>query len=73
MTPGQRVRVRPASRMAQRKDIPAEALGVVICSYRVRSRLGEPERVDVRLSNTTLWGVPPDEFEVVGENDPAHA
>jgi hypothetical protein len=66
MTPGQRVRVRPASRIAQNHDAPAEAHGVVVCSYRVRSR----ERVDVRLtSHTTLWGAPADEFEIV--EDPA--
>ena len=45
MTPGQRVRVRPASRIAQRKDVPAEAQGTVLCCYKILARCAAPERV----------------------------
>ena len=65
LTPGQRVRVRPASHLAQRHDAAAGEQGTVICSYRVRAR-GCPERLDVRFSsNTIMWGVAAEEFEAV--------
>ena len=46
----------------------ADAVGTVICSYRVRARVGAPERLDVKFpSNTVMWGVAADEFEAVDE------
>ena len=65
MTPGQRVRVRAASHIAQRKDAPAGEQGTILCCYKVRGRAVE-ERVDVKFSsNAVLWGVAADEFELV--------
>ena len=68
MIPGQRVRVRPASPIVQRHELPAETQGTIVCSYRVRCRANGPERVDVRLAgDTIIWGVAADEFEVIEE------
>ena len=65
MTPGQRVRVRAASRIAQRRDAAAGEQGTILCSYKVRGRICG-ERVDVKFtSNAVLWGVAADEFEPV--------
>ena len=65
MSPGQRVRVRPASHLAQRRDAAAGEQATILCCYRVRSRAFN-ERVDVRFaSNTVMWGVAADEFEPV--------
>ncbi|MDE2362671.1 MAG: hypothetical protein KGM42_08325 [Hyphomicrobiales bacterium] len=63
MTPGQRVRVKAASPIAQRKDAAAGELGTVLCCYTVHGR-ETSERVDVRFaSNAILWGVAADQFE----------
>ena len=65
MTPGQRVRVRPASHIAQRKDAAAGEQGTVLCCYKVRGR-SAAERLDVRFaSNTVMWGVAADQFEPI--------
>ncbi len=65
MTPGQRVRVRPASPIAQRKDAAVGELGTVLCCYRGRGR-DAAERLDVRFaSNTVMWGVAADQFEPI--------
>ena len=65
MTPGQRVRVRSASHLAQRKDAVPGEMGTVLCSYRIRTG-GASERLDVRFSsNMVMWGVAADEFEPV--------
>lgn len=69
MAPGQRVRVRPASHIAQRKDVPLDEQGTVLCCYKVRARAAE--RIDVRFSSSTIWGVAADEFEPIEER--AHA
>lgn len=72
MTPGQRVRVRPASHLAQRKDAAAGEQGTVICCYTVRGR--SAEKVDVRTaSNAVLWGVSADEFELLETSSQTNA
>lgn len=64
MTPGQRVRVRPASQLARRKDAAAGDTGTILCCYKVRGHSGE--RVDVQFSpKAILWGVAAEEFEPV--------
>ena len=69
MTVGQRVRIRAASPICKRDGVPPDAVGTVLCSYRVRSRPGSPERLDVRFSNATvMWGVAANEFEAIEEN-----
>ncbi|MFV0280979.1 MAG: hypothetical protein ACK5JM_09520 [Rhodoblastus sp.] len=66
MKPGQRVRLRAASPIAQRDEAAADAIGVVLCCYEVRCRSGASERLDVRFSaNNVLWGVGIGEFEAV--------
>jgi hypothetical protein len=73
MTPGQRVRVRAASRIAQRRDAAAGETGTVLCSYKIRGRIGA-ERVDVKFtSNAVLWGVAADEFEPLDGGDLSRA
>lgn len=68
MRVGQRVRIRAASPICSRGGVPADAVGVVICSYTVRSRSAAPERIDVRFSgDTVMWGVAANEFEPVEE------
>ena len=68
MKAGQRVRVRSASPIAKRDDLPANAIGTVLCCYQVRARSGSPERVDVKFSDTSvMWGVAANEFEEVDE------
>ncbi len=69
MKTGQRVRLRAASPIARRDRSAAEAVGTVLCSYKVRARGGFPERVDVRFSsNSVLWGVAANEFETVEDS-----
>lgn len=66
MRTGQRVRIRAASPIAKRDELSPETVGTVMCSYKVRSRPGAPERLDVRFSgDTILWGVAAEEFEPV--------
>ena len=69
MAPGQRVRVRPASAIAKRNELPLEALGTVLCSYNVRSKTTARERLDVKFSSQTImWGVAADEFELIEDS-----
>ena len=64
MTPGQRVRVRPASQLARRKDAAAGDTGTILCCYKVRGHSGE--RVDVQFSpKAILGGVSADAFEPI--------
>ena len=73
MTPGQLVRVRAASRIAQRQDAAAGETGTVLCSYKIRGRIGA-ERVDVKFtSNAVLWGVAAEEFEPIDGSDLSRA
>lgn len=73
MTPGQKVRVRAASHIAQRKDAAAGEQGTILCCYKARGR-ATAERVDVRFSsNAVMWGVAADEFEPVEGSDLSRA
>ncbi|HPG04251.1 MAG: hypothetical protein KDJ20_05525 [Hyphomicrobiales bacterium] len=48
--------------------MPTEAVGTVLCSYRVRARAGAPEKLDVKFTgNTVMWGVAAEEFETVDD------
>ncbi|HMN71585.1 MAG TPA: hypothetical protein PKA55_06915 [Rhodoblastus sp.] len=68
MKAGQRVRVRAASPIAKRDDVAPNAVGTVLCCYKVRARTGSPDRVDVKFSETSvMWGVAANEFEEVDE------
>jgi hypothetical protein len=69
MHAGQKVRVKPASRIARDWNIPREALGTVICRYRLlKDKTVAPDRLDVRFSpKLVVWGAPDKEFEVVAE------
>lgn len=68
MKAGQRVRLRAASPIAKRDEMPTEAVGTVLCSYRIRARAGAPEKVDVKFTgNTVMWGVAAEEFETVDD------
>lgn len=69
MKAGQRVRLRAASPIAKRDEMSADAVGTVICSYRVRARPSAPERLDVQFSGKTImWGVAANEFETVEDS-----
>lgn len=69
MKTGQRVRLRAASPIARRDASARDAVGTVICSYKVRARVGSPERVDVKFaSNTVMWGVAANEFETIEDS-----
>lgn len=61
----QKVRFRPDSPVARGLDIPTDAIGTVICRYRIL-REGEPapDRLDARFDDRRVaWGVPEKEFD----------
>jgi hypothetical protein len=67
MNEKKKVRLRPGSPLTGRFGLPAEAIGTVICRYRVL-REGEavPDRMDVRFDERhVIWGVPEKEFEML--------
>lgn len=67
MTKNSQVRFRPSSRLPAHLGVTADAVGTVICNYRIsHPSIGSPERVDVRFDgNRVAWGVPTGEFELV--------
>jgi hypothetical protein len=67
MRAGQKVRLKAASPLKQRLNLPPEALGAVLCSYRVlRGADAAVRRLDVRFSSDLIiWGAPDDQFEPV--------
>ena len=69
MDVGQKVRVRPQSGVAHDWEIPCEALGTVICRYRLlRADLQAPDRLDVRFSaDLVVWGASEEAFEVIAQ------
>ena len=69
MIVGQRVRLRPRSRLAREWDIPPGAEGTLLCEYQIRARtFALPDRLDVRFSQKlVVWGAPAAEFESVCE------
>jgi hypothetical protein len=63
----QKFRFRPDSPVARELNISTDAVGTVICRYRIL-REGElaPEQLDVRFGERRFaWGVPEKEFEVI--------
>ncbi len=67
---GQRVRVKATSQLALSWNVSPEALGTVLCRYKMLTRLSnQPERVDVRFDDQFVaWGCPADEFEAIVES-----
>ena len=69
MRKGQKIRLRASSRAALEWRIPREAVGTVICGYRLFD--GSPravERVDVRFDpDPIVWGAPAAEFDEIQE------
>jgi hypothetical protein len=65
-----KVRFRPESPVARRLDIPADAIGTVICRYRIlRKGAYAPDRLDVQFDQQRVaWAVPENEFEVILRN-----
>ena len=66
---GQKVRLKTASPLKQRLNLPPEAQGAVICSYRLlRGGKAAARRLDVRFSSElVLWGAPDDQFEAIDD------
>ncbi len=63
----QKVRFRPDSPVARELDISTDAIGTVLCRYRIL-REGEPapDRLDVRFGERRFaWGVQEKELEVI--------
>jgi hypothetical protein len=63
----QKVRFKPDSPAARWLDVSTDAIGTVICRYRIL-REGEPvpDRLDVRFDERRFaWGVPEKEFEAI--------
>jgi hypothetical protein len=69
MIAGQKVRLKAASPLKQRLNLPPEALGAVLCSYGLLRPTGSAtRRVDVSFGpSLVVWGVPDDQFEMVGD------
>jgi hypothetical protein len=67
MNEKKKVRIRPGSPLTGRLSLSADAIGTVICQYRVlREGEAAPDRMDVRFDERhVIWGVPEKEFEVV--------
>lgn len=67
---GQKVRLKTASPLKQRFNLPPEALGAVICSYRLlRGAERSAERLDVRFGpELVVWGAPDDQFEAIDDD-----
>jgi len=70
MHTGQKVRLKAASPLKQRLNLPPEALGAVLCSYGLlRSPEGATRRLDVSFGpSLVVWGVPDDQFETVEDD-----
>lgn len=73
MRAGQKVRLKAASPLKQRLDLPPEALGAVLCCYSVlRSSGAATRKLDVSFGpKLVVWGVPDDQFEAVDEGKAA--
>jgi hypothetical protein len=71
MITGQRIRLRPQSRLAREWSIPAYAEGTLICRYQILARDLAPDRLDVRFnSRLVVWGAPAAEFETIDDLQP---
>lgn len=69
MNAGEKVRIKPASPLGMRLNLPINAEGSVLCRYRLlRGHEASPQRLDVRFGpHLVLWGAPDDQFETVRE------
>ena len=69
---GQRLRPLHPSLAEREWGVSADAVGTVLCSYRVLvDRAGTPDRVDVRFgSGVTIWGAPAAEFAPAEDKAP---
>jgi hypothetical protein len=71
MIAGQRIRLRPQSRLAREWSIPANSEGTLICRYQILARDLKPDRLDVRFnSRLVVWGAPASEFEPTDDAQP---
>ena len=69
MHAGQKVRLKAASPLNQRLNLPADALGAVLCSYQLLRGNSSAHRVDVRFGpELVVWGAPDDQFEAVEDD-----
>jgi len=69
----QKVRLRPGSTVGRWLDLSPDAIGIVMCRYRIfREGDAAPDRLDVCFDESCVaWGVPEDEFEVVAHSNDA--
>jgi hypothetical protein len=64
MHAGQRVRLKPDSRLVADRGVSPGCEGIVICAYEGRTPgLGQAQRADVRFEGRVLWSVPSDQLE----------
>jgi hypothetical protein len=70
MHAGQKVRLKAASPLKHRLNLPPEALGAVLCSYGLLRQSGSAtRRIDVSFGpSLVVWGVPDDQFEAVEDD-----
>ena len=63
----QQVRFRSDSSLPRSLDISPDAIGTVICRYRVlKEGKDAPERLDVRFGERKFaWGIPENQFEKI--------
>jgi hypothetical protein len=68
MSTGERIRLRPQSRLAREWSIPDSTEGTLICRYQILARDLAPDRLDVRFnSRLVVWGAPAAEFETIDD------
>jgi hypothetical protein len=68
MAAGEKVRLKASSREFDALKIPRDALGAVICRYRLLRGEATAQRLDVRFGpHIVLWGAPESLFEKVEE------
>jgi hypothetical protein len=71
MVIGQRIRLRPQSRLAREWNIPPDTEGTLICRYQILARDLAPDRLDVRFNaRLVVWGAPAVEFEAIEDSQP---
>ena len=66
MNAGEKVRFRAATPLSERLKIPRDALGAVMCRYRILRGEAATQRLDVRFGpHLVVWGAPENLFEKV--------
>jgi hypothetical protein len=64
MITGEHVRLKTASPLARRLNLPKEAVGAVICRYHLLRGGASAQRLDVQFGpELFLWGAPAEAFE----------